>query len=274
VESIREDVAYLPDFVHQNPQLEASVQTCLTSRLETATPQELTQVIADLAGQMRNRRDRPSAFVELDLADQIAASGYITLGDGGVQVYVEEYRRRVEERILDLVVNHPTIAAIERGEAVTDFQLVELERTLRHELGEGIAAAVTATAAGRVGEYGGEGSQPQGRQDVVSNIRKAFDTKTSSLLGFLRELLDMSEVPDYESVVHRSFEQHIAQRQYNSDQIRFLRVVQNVFLQNNRLELDDLYEAPLNRFGEDVIERWFSDREIRDLIEFTQRIAA
>lgn len=278
VESIREDVAYLPDFVHQDPQLEASVQTCLTAQLETATPQQLTQVVADLAGQMRNRRDRPSAFVEFDLADQIAASGYITLGDGGVQVYVEEYRRRVEERILELVVNHPTIAAIERGEAVTDFQLVELERTLRHELGEGIAAAVTATMAGRVGETGGEygagGSQLQGRQDVVSNIRKAFDTKSSSLLGFLRELLDMSEVPDYESVVHRSFEEHIGQRQYNSDQIRFLRAVQNVFLQNNRLELDDLYEAPLNRFGEGAVERWFTGEEIDRLLLFAQQLAA
>ena len=86
---------------------------------------------------MKNRRQRPSSFVEIDLADRIASSGYITLGEGGEQVYVEEYRQRVEGKVLEIVENHPTIAAIRKGEAVTDLQLVTLERTLRQELGGG-----------------------------------------------------------------------------------------------------------------------------------------
>jgi len=48
----------------------------------------------------------------------------------GEQMYVEEYRRLVEKRILDLVANHPTVQAIQRGKSVTDEQLLELERTL------------------------------------------------------------------------------------------------------------------------------------------------
>ena len=41
-------------------------------------------------------------------------------------MYVEEYRRRVDERILDLVAGHPTIQAIERGQPVSDSQLLDL----------------------------------------------------------------------------------------------------------------------------------------------------
>jgi hypothetical protein len=43
----------------------------------------------------------------------------------------EEYRQRVEAKVLEIVETHPTIAAIRNGEAVTDLQLVALERTLR-----------------------------------------------------------------------------------------------------------------------------------------------
>jgi type I restriction enzyme R subunit len=50
--------------------------------------------------------------------------------------------------------------------------------------------------------------------------------------------------------------------------------VQNVFLKNRRLEVADLYEEPLDRFGEDAVERWFSEVEVDELIEFTERLAA
>jgi len=211
---------------------------------------QLNRAIADLASQMKNRRSRPSSFIEIDLADRIATSGYITLGDGGEQVYVEEYRQRVEGKVLEVVESHPTIAAIRNGEAVTDLQLVALERTLRQELGGGNV------------------------QLSESNIRKAFNLKVNSLLAFLRELLEIETLPDYQEVVRRNFEEFMQERQFNANQIRFLRAVQNVFLKNRRLEVADLYEEPLDRFGEDAVERWFTEEEVDELIEFTEQLAA
>jgi len=152
--------------------------------------------------------------------------------------------------VLEIVENHPTIAAIRNGEAVTDLQLVALERTLRQELGGGNV------------------------QLSESNIRKAFNLKVNSLLAFLRELMEIEALPDYQEVVRRNFEEFIAQLQFNANQIRFLRAVQNVFLKNRRLEVADLYEEPLDRFGEDAVERWFSEEEVDELIEFTERLAA
>jgi len=107
-----------------------------------------------------------------------------------------------------------------------------------------------------------------------SNIRKAFNLKVNSLLSFLRELFEIEGLPDYQDVVRRNFEDFIAQRQFNSNQIQFLRAVQNVFLKNRRLEVADLYEEPLDRFGEDAVERWFREEQVDELIEFTERLAA
>ena len=250
LESIAEDVSRLPNFVFEDSQRRGSANFCLSHGLREATPQQLNRAIADLASQMKNRRQRPSSFIEIDLGDRIATSGYISLGDGGEQVYVEEYRQRVEAKVLEIVETHPTIAALRNGEAVTDLQLVALERTMRQELGGG------------------------NLQLSESNIRKAFNLKVNSLLAFLRELMEIEALPDYQEVVRRNFEEFIAQRQFNANQIRFLRAVQNVFLKNRRLEVADLYEEPLDRFGEDAVERWFSEKEVDELIEFTEELAA
>ncbi|HEY9629971.1 MAG TPA: DEAD/DEAH box helicase family protein [Coleofasciculaceae cyanobacterium] len=250
LESIAENVSRLPDFVLQDSQNRESVKICTSGRLQRATPAELNQVIANLAQQMRNRREKPNAFLEIDLKDAIAISGLITLGEGGEQVYVQEYRERVERKVLELVESHPTIAAIRNGEAVNDLQLVALERTLRQELG---------------------GSN---LQLTESNIRKAFNLQVGSLLGFLRSLLELEALSDYETVVQRNFEQYIAERQYNADQIQFLRAVQNVFLQKRRIEMADLYDEPLDRFGEDAVERWFTEQDVQELLALTERLAA
>jgi type I restriction enzyme R subunit len=132
----------MPDFVFEDSQRQDSANFCLSHRLRTATPQQLNRVIADLASQMKNRRQRPSSFVEIDLADRIATSGYITLGEGGEQVYVEEYRQRVEGKVLEIVETHPTIAAIRNGEAVTDLQLVAVGEDAAARIGWGERAVV------------------------------------------------------------------------------------------------------------------------------------
>ena len=87
-------------------------------------------------------------------------------------------------------------------------------------------------------------------------------------------MFEIEGLPDYQDVVRPNFEDFIAQRQFNSNQIQFLRAVQNVFLKKRRLEVPDLYEAPLDRFGEDAVERWFTEEEVHDLIEFAAHLVA
>ena len=247
-QSIAKDVSRLPDFVYKDARCEPSARLCLTPRLRTATVAELNQVIDALADQMKNRRARPSDFLELDLLDLIDVRGYILMYGGSRPVYVEEYRQRVERRILDLVATHPTIEAIDRGELVTDRQLIELERTLRQELGGGDVELSEA------------------------NIRKAYGLKVGSLLEFLRRLLEIEDIPDYGDIVRRQFEGYIAGHPFNADQIRFLRAVQNVFLQRRRLELADLYEPPLTSFGDGAVERWFTTDEVDEMLAFVDSI--
>jgi len=86
------------------------------------------------------------------------------------------------------------------------------------------------------------------------------------LLAFLRELMEIEALPDYQEVVRRNFEEFIAQPQFNANQIRFLRAVQNVFLKNRRLEVAELYEEPLDRFApKKHIHRWQMRQQVQSL---------
>jgi hypothetical protein len=59
---------------------------------------------------------------------------------------------------------------------------------------------------------------------------------------------------------------------YNADQSRFLRAVQNVFLQRHALELAEFYEEPFTNFGENAVEKFFSASVIEELIELTMSL--
>jgi len=247
--SIAEDVSLLPEYVYEDPEREQAARLCLTPQLRSATVDELNRVIDTLADQMANRRERPNTFLQLDLPDFVEMRGYILLMGGTERVYVEEYRRRVEQRILDLVATHPTIAALDRGEPVSDMQLIALERSLHQDLG------------GR------------GLELSEENIRKAYGLKVGSLLEFLRQLLELEGIPDYREIVRRQFDAYIAAHPFNADQTRFLRAVQSVFLQKRRLQRADLYEPPLASFGDEAVDRWFTREQVGDMLALAEKLA-
>jgi len=250
IESIADDVSRLPDFVVNDSALKPLVELAATpTRLAEAKPDELNRVMETLAPQMRHRRAQANTFLLLDLPDSIDLRGYILLRPGTEPVYVKEYRERVERRIRELVENHPAIQAIQRGETPDDWQLIDLERTLRQELGSG-DTEVNETL-----------------------IRKAYGLKVGSLLAFLRAVLGLDGLPDYDQVVRRQFEAFTQQHNYNANQINFMRAVENVFLQKRHLQRADLYDEPLSRFGDDAVDRWFTPREVEEVLAFAGKLA-
>jgi len=249
IRSIVEDVAYLPGEILQAPQRQESARLCRSpKKLRTATPAQLTRLIEDLAGEMKKRRKKPDDLIQIDLPDEIELRGYIFLVGAEEPVYAEEYRRHVEDRVLDLAAGHPTVEALMGGQPVGDAQLLALERTLRHELG-GPDLHLNET-----------------------NIRAAYrddDLQVESLLEFLRYLLDLEGLPAYADIVKRQFSAYIARAAFGGDQIRFLRVVQSVFLERRHLDRADLYGRRFAGFGQDAVERLFTPGQVDDMLALT-----
>ena len=202
---------------------------------------------------MKNKRRAENSFIKIDLPDFIAGKGYLMIGPTGQPMHVEEYRKRVEQRILSITDQHPALIAIRAGHQPGEGDLVDLERVLHNEL-----------------------TNPE-IQLTEKTVRQAYgvhlDNRTG-FLGFVRFVLGLDAIPDYASVVAHSFEDHITANRYSSDQIRFLRSVQEVFIAKRRLAEADLYEAPLTNFGRNAVERYFTPDQIRGLVQLTDRLTA
>jgi type I restriction enzyme R subunit len=254
VNDIAEDVSRLPDFVFEDAQCKSSIDLALSGKLDEATPEQLNLMIDVLAGKMKHKRKTKNRILELDLEDYIASGGYVVISRTGEQVYVDEYRKRVENHITQMVMSNPVVVAALNGDDVSDNQLIELERSLRRQLA----------------------GDPLELTDI--NIRRAYGRQVASLLTLLRQVLDLDPavMPDYQDIVERQFDAFIREHDgaYNADQLRFLRAMKAVLARQRKIELTDLYEAPFTAFGQDAVERWFTDDEIDEIMDFASTLAA
>ncbi|MFM7859409.1 MAG: DUF559 domain-containing protein [Flammeovirgaceae bacterium] len=251
IASIREDVSLLPSNIAQVQEKMLIKEAVLANKFwEEASLKKIEDARVALAPLMKYKREKPSMVIELGLDDVIDSRQWVVVRKEGQKIMVEEYRKKVEEKIEQLAAQHPTIKRLQQGEAVKMEDLLQLEQTLETELN---------TDELNLNE---------------DNMLKAFGVRVGSLTAFLKHVLNQEALPSYEQIVRKAFDVFILEHNYNADQTRFLRTVQNVFLQKRKLDEADLYEAPFTNFGSNAVEKYFTQVEIEELIKLTKKLAA
>ncbi|HYV94985.1 MAG TPA: DEAD/DEAH box helicase family protein [Chitinophagales bacterium] len=250
-DSIKEDISLLPTNLPQIAPHRALIEEVLSNKFwEEASLQKIDSVKNTLAPLMKYKREKPSMMIELGLDDIIDSRKWIIVKKEGQKVMVEEYRKRVEEKIEQLAQQHPTIARLKSGEKVSLQDLIALEETLETELS----------------------SEDLNLTD--DNMLKAFGVRVGSLVDFLKFVLKLEALPSYDEIVRQAFDAFILEHHYNADQTRFLRTVQTVFMQKRKLEEADLYDAPFSNFGMNAVEKLFTNDDVKEIIELTKRLVA
>jgi len=251
IDSIREDVGLLPLNLPQVAAHRKLIEDVLLNNFwEEVSLLKIDEVKTALAPLMKYKREKPSMMIELGLDDIIDSRKWIIVKKEGQKVMVEEYRKRVEEKIEQLAQQHPTIARLKSGEKVSLQDLIALEETLETELS----------------------SEDLNLTD--DNMLKAFGVRVGSLVDFLKFVLKLEALPSYDEIVRQAFDAFILEHHYNADQTRFLRTVQTVFMQKRKLEEADLYDAPFSNFGMNAVEKLFTNDDVKEIIELTKRLVA
>lgn len=251
IESIKEDVSLLPTNLQQIKIHQSLIESILgKSFWQNVTLIAIDETKNTLAPLMKYKREKPSLVIELGLADIIDTRKWVIVKKAGQKIMVEEYRKRVEDKIEELAENHPTIRLLKEGKQININDLNALEITLESELG---TDEINLTE---------------------DNMLKAFGVRAGNLVEFLKHILKLEALPTYEQLVRKAFDAFILEHQYNADQTKFLRTVQSVFMQNNKLESADLYDEPFTNFGLNAVEKLFSDGDINELIELVRTLAA
>jgi len=248
IDSIKEDVSLLPTNLSQVSEHIGHVNEVLSNEFwKSVTLTKIDEKKVVLAPLMKYKREKPSLIFELGLDDFIEARKWVIVGKENEKVYVEEYRKRIEAKILDLAEKHPAIIKLKQGEELNIDDMLDLELTLSKELS--------------TDEFSFDDK----------NMLKAYGVKLGSFVDFLKHVLNLEALPPYETIVRKAFDSFILEHNYNADQSRFLRAVQNYFIQHHKLEPADLYEPPFTNFGVNAVEKLFSEEEVKDLVELTKK---
>ena len=251
INSVKEDVSLLPtnlDQVHKHIKIIYDILSYdFWKEVTVAGIDEKKEILAPL---MKYKRERLSLVIELGLDDFIEARKWVIIRKNNQKVYIEEYRRKIEVRIVQLAKENPVIQKMLKGKKVPLRDLVKLEKVLEEQL----------------------------KSDEISldeeNMLKAFGLKAGNFVDFMKHILNIEKLPTYEAIIRKSFDAFILEHNYNADQSRFLRAVQNFFQLHHKLEAADLYEAPFDNFGKNAVEKLFSKKDVKELVQLTKNLVA
>jgi len=249
--SIIEDIKRLPRNLKAVKEKEEYIKTVLSDEFWERLDYEKCEYIKEhLAEIMKHKLQEERSILELYIDDLVTDRKWIEFGPEGQGDYADNYRERVEKKILEIADAHPTLKKIKDDTPITDDDLIKLEETLNSpEL------------------YINE-----------DNLRKAFSQPYGKFIQFVKSMLGKYEFPNAEALINESFNTYVVERNNKSalsaEQIRFLRTVKNVFAKKKRIEFNDLFEPPFTQFGTDAATRLFSEEELYDIVDIFNRIAA
>ena len=129
---------------------------------------------------------------------------------------VEEVRKELgkDPEAENFVKNNPLMLKIKNGEGVTSSELLEIEAELR-------------------------------KRNSSCTIEKIQEHEDFVL--FLRRLIDITDLPDPKEMIKWEFDKHVIDRNehYNTEQLKFLRNLEEVFARAKHIELKSFAEHPL-----------------------------
>ena len=101
---------------------------------------------------------------------------------------------------------------------------------------------------------------------TIENIQKSQD-----FVSFLRQIMNLKDLPDPQQMIKDEFEKLIVEnnKDYNTEQIRFLRMLERFFAYNKHLTTKDLTVHPLA--DENPLDKFSSD-QLKEIVKLVEKI--
>ena len=211
---------------------------------ENLTFSDTQMLIKEFAPLMVFRVPEKREQIVVDLYDAIAQRKIVEFVKESQTEYVVNYKNKIEAKIKELVNTHPTIKKIVNREKISEEDLLNLEETL-NKMGLNFSEA------------------------LLQQFYKG------SLVQFIKEVLGLYSKESAEAKVKEAFETFMIEnnKQYNADQLNFLKTLQTVFISTKHIDMDMLFEAPFSNFGLLPTEL-FEETDLKKIIELCKKISA
>jgi len=244
---IVEDINCLPRTINEvkkkNELLDKISEASFWSKISY---QDYLTLLKQIAPLMRYKRSEPIPKIPLDIGDVVQLRRLIEYGPATnpKQEYVKVYKERVEKRIKEIALKHPTIIKIKKDLVISDEDIKKLEDTL---------------------------NSPE-LYITEETLRKTYNHPRGTLTQFIKAIIGLYSFPEPKKIIEEAFKTYMIERSdLKPDQIRFLITLKSVFISKKHIELEDLYDAPFTNIGK-APRPLFNDKQLKEIVLLCQKI--
>lgn len=247
--ALREKIRSLPLNVDRVArQREEILETSEEKFWKNCTDERLDEVVSKLAQLMSYASyNTGNVFTELDLEDDVLVRETVKFGPENERISTAKYRELAEQAILELARHNIILQKLRAGHAMSDAELMELERILSAQ-------------------------NPHITEEL---LRKVYKHPKASLAQFIRHVLGIEQLEDFETTVAKAFESFIQKHSnFSPQQHRFLELLRSFIVEKRGLERTDLVDMPFTQLHSRGILGLFSPNEITEIEKLTQQLVA
>ncbi len=249
-ESIIEEIGSLPLTVNIVAKEEVLIRQSQANQYwATITEDKMDELTEKLAPLMKysDSFSVPVGPAKFNLRDEVFAKEYVEFGPEHEALSVARYRELVEEKIKELLLFSPVLQKIKEGQEITEEEANKLAEELHDE-------------------------HPH---ITLELLQKVYDNRKAKLIQFIKHVLGIEVLTTFAEQISAAFDEFIAAHSYmSSRQLDFLNLLRSFLLEKGQAERRDLINAPFTRIHPDGVMGVFSQKEIEEIINFIEHIAA
>ena len=186
-------------------------------------------------------------MVKYNFKDVVSQKEYIEFSPDQGSVSISKYRELVEERIHTLVSANPILQKLQQGSTLNSSEAEILAIELSNEY-------------------------PHITEEL---LQKAYNNRKAKLEQFIKHILGIEVLESFPESVTKSFDKFIKEHtDLNSRQLDFLHLLRTFLIEKGTVEKKDLITAPFTKIHPNGILGIFNKREIDEIIQFIENLAA
>jgi len=249
-DNIVEIIGELPLSVNTVAREESIIKQAQTNHFWAKITDDMFDALAEKLSPLMKYRDgdiQNPGPAHFDFADILKTKEMVEFGPEHSAVSVSQYRKMVEDLIMELTENNPILQKIKNGKEISEEEAQALA-TLLHE------------------------EHPHITEDLLKSV---YQNRKAKFLQFIRHILGIEILESFPDTVTHALEKFIQNHSNLSlRQLDFLNLLKEVILQKDTVKKSDLIESPFKLLHPDGIRGLFTPSEINEIVELTERLAS
>lgn len=241
-EKIQKKISELPLTLNQVQAKENVISKANSQKFWNELSEEsLEELRLELRHIMQYQSLPTNEMEKLDLEDITLIKKTVEFGPEMEQSSVDEYRKKLEFKIRNLLLKNEVLQRLKDGKGIDDADIENLVRILQSEY----------------------------PYITLNNLQQVYDNKTAKFVDFIKHILGLEKLQTRSEIITESFDHFIkTHNDFSSQQIQFLRILKSFIIERGRASKENLISLPFTNLHPDGITGVFTPPQIDEILSF------